>query len=75
MAVGSELTTGETRDTSTGELARALAGSGVDVRRIVALPDDLAVVTGAFGDALFQFRVEPADFFLGARAQRPPRRP
>lgn len=52
MAVGSELTTGETRDTNTGELARALAGSGVDVRRIVALPDDLAVVTGAFGDAL-----------------------
>ena len=52
LAVGSELTTGETRDTNGGELARALAGSGVQVRRILALPDDLALVTAAFGDAL-----------------------
>ena len=52
LAVGSELTTGETRDTNGGELARALAGSGVHVRRILALPDDLALVTAAFGDAL-----------------------
>ena len=52
LAVGSELTTGETRDTNGGELARALAGSGVDVHRILALPDDLALVTAAFRDAL-----------------------
>ena len=52
MAVGSEITTGETRDTNGGELARALAGLGVDVRRIVALPDDLEVVTAAFREAL-----------------------
>jgi nicotinamide-nucleotide amidase len=52
LAVGSELTTGETRDTNGGELARALAGSGVHVHRILALPDDLALVTAAFGDAL-----------------------
>jgi nicotinamide-nucleotide amidase len=52
LAVGSELTTGETRDTNGGELARALAGSGVQVRRILALPDDLALVTAAFRDAL-----------------------
>jgi len=52
LAVGSELTTGETRDTNGGELARALAGSGVHVRRILALPDDLALVAAAFRDAL-----------------------
>jgi nicotinamide-nucleotide amidase len=52
LAVGSELTTGETRDTNGGELARALAGAGVHVRRIQAVPDDLTGVTAAFGDAL-----------------------
>ena len=52
LAVGSEITTGETRDTNGGELARTLAGLGVDVRRIVALPDDLATVTTAFAEAL-----------------------
>jgi len=52
LAVGSELTTGETRDTNGGELARALAGSGVHVHRILALPDDLALVAAAFRDAL-----------------------
>lgn len=52
LAVGSELTTGETQDTNGGELARALASAGVTVRRITALPDDLAAVTAAFADAL-----------------------
>jgi nicotinamide-nucleotide amidase len=52
LAVGSELTTGETRDTNGGELARALAGSGLHVHRILALPDDLALVTAAFREAL-----------------------
>lgn len=52
LAVGSELTTGETRDTNGGELARSLSLQGVAVRRIVALPDELALVTAAFGEAL-----------------------
>jgi nicotinamide-nucleotide amidase len=52
LAVGSELTTGETRDTNGGELARELALRGVVVRRISALPDELALVTDAFVDAL-----------------------
>lgn len=52
LAVGSELTNGETRDTNGGELASLLAGAGVTVRRITALPDDLALVTRAFADAL-----------------------
>ena len=41
LAVGSELTTGETRDSNGGELAASLAAAGVTVRRITALPDDL----------------------------------
>jgi len=52
LAVGSELTTGETRDTNGGELARSLSLQGVAVRRIVALPDELALVTAAFAEAL-----------------------
>ncbi|MFH0751311.1 MAG: molybdopterin-binding protein [Chloroflexota bacterium] len=52
LAVGSELTTGETRDTNGGELARSLSLQGVGVRRIVALPDDLALVSAAFVEAL-----------------------
>jgi nicotinamide-nucleotide amidase len=52
VAVGSELTAGETRDTNGGELARSLSLQGVVVRRIVALPDDLVLVTDAFTEAL-----------------------
>ncbi|TMC65844.1 MAG: competence/damage-inducible protein A [Chloroflexi bacterium] len=52
LSIGSELTTGETRDTNTGELARSLSTRGVTVLRIQALPDDLEVVTGAFAAAL-----------------------
>jgi len=52
LAVGSELTTGETRDSNGGELAASLAAAGVTVHRITALPDDLAAVSAAFADAL-----------------------
>lgn len=52
LAVGSELTTGETRDTNGGELARELAVRGVTVRRVSSLPDEMALVTGVFLDAL-----------------------
>ncbi len=45
LAVGSELTTGDTRDTNGGEIARELTDLGVDVRRLTALPDDLVAVT------------------------------
>ncbi len=45
FAVGTELTTGETRDTNGGELAASLSSEGISVRRIVALPDDLSSVT------------------------------
>jgi nicotinamide-nucleotide amidase len=44
VAVGSELTTGETRDTHGGDLAREITALGVTVGRIVALPDRLDVV-------------------------------
>lgn len=52
LSIGTELTVGETRDTNAGDLARDLTRQGVVVTRITALPDDLAAVTAAFGDAL-----------------------
>jgi nicotinamide-nucleotide amidase len=52
LAVGSELTTGETQDTNSGELARSLAETGVDVAWISALPDRLDTVSTALSGAL-----------------------
>jgi competence/damage-inducible protein CinA-like protein len=52
LSIGTELTVGETRDTNAGDLARDLTGRGVVVGRVTALPDDLAAVTAAFGEAL-----------------------
>jgi nicotinamide-nucleotide amidase len=52
LSIGTELTVGETRDTNAGDLARDLTLRGVVVRRISALPDDLATVTEAFATAL-----------------------
>ncbi len=52
LAVGTELTTGETRDTNGGDLASDLSRMGVAVVRMVQLPDDLALVTAAFREAL-----------------------
>src|SRR5688500_7372003 len=52
LAVGSELTTGSTRDTNSGDLARELTLLGVRVLRSVALPDDLEIATAAFADAI-----------------------
>ena len=52
LAIGSELTTGETRDTNSGDLSRSLGEAGVDVAWISALPDRLGTVTAALNDAL-----------------------
>jgi len=52
LAIGSELTVGETRDTNSGDLARSLADTGVEVAWISALPDRLASVTAALRGAL-----------------------
>ena len=52
LAVGSELTVGETRDTNRGDLARSLAGHGVEVEWIAALPDRLSTVVDTLRDAL-----------------------
>jgi nicotinamide-nucleotide amidase len=52
LAVGTELTTGDTRDTNGGDLAGDLAAAGVAVRRIAAVPDDLDLVTGSIAAAL-----------------------
>ena len=52
IAVGSELTVGETRDTNSGELAGDLTREGVAVQRLTALPDQLEVVRDALAAAL-----------------------
>jgi nicotinamide-nucleotide amidase len=52
LAIGSELTVGETRDTNSFELARSLAESGVEVAWISALPDRLETVAAALTGAL-----------------------
>ena len=52
LAIGTELTTGATRDTNSGDLARDLTAAGVAVLRTTALPDDLDVATAAIRAAL-----------------------
>ena len=52
LAIGSELTVGETRDTNSGEMAASLTVEGVRVLRMTTLPDDLDAVRDAFSDAL-----------------------
>src|SRR4051794_24341977 len=52
LAVGTELTVGETADTNSGELARSLVAHGVTVGRTSSLPDDLPVVVEALRAAL-----------------------
>jgi len=52
LAVGSELTTGETRDTNSGDLARDLSQAGVTVAWTSALPDVLPTVVAALQRAL-----------------------
>jgi nicotinamide-nucleotide amidase len=52
LAIGSELTVGETQDTNSSELARSLAEAGADVAWISALPDRLDTVSTALSGAL-----------------------
>jgi nicotinamide-nucleotide amidase len=52
LAVGSELTTGETRDTNSGEIAHSLSEAGVEVAWVSALPDRLGTVVAALRGAL-----------------------
>ena len=51
LSIGSEITVGETRDTNAGELAAALTREGVEVGRLLALPDRLDLVSGALASA------------------------
>lgn len=52
LAVGTELTTGTTRDTHSGDLAAELSARGVEVTRITVVPDRLDVVREAFEAAI-----------------------
>ena len=52
IAVGSELTTGETRDTNSGDIARMLSEAGVTVEWISSMPDVLETVVESLRRAL-----------------------
>ncbi len=52
LAVGTELTSGATRDTNGGDLAAELSELGVAVGRIVAVPDDQTALEEALEAAL-----------------------
>jgi nicotinamide-nucleotide amidase len=52
VAIGTELTVGETIDTNSGELARSLVAHGVGVTRVTNLPDHQATVVETLRDAL-----------------------
>lgn len=52
LAVGSELTTGETRDTNGGDLAADLSRLGVHVVRVELLPDELDAAATAIRRAI-----------------------
>ncbi len=51
LAVGSELTTGDTRDTNASDLAADLSSRGVVVTGILLLPDDRRAIAAAFQSA------------------------
>ncbi len=52
LSIGTEITSGETRDTNAGELAGSLTGAGLEVLRLGALPDRRAAVEDGFRAAL-----------------------
>jgi nicotinamide-nucleotide amidase len=52
IAVGSELTSGETRDSNGAELAADLSGRGLRVTGVLLLPDDRVAIAAAFRSAL-----------------------
>lgn len=54
LSVGSELTTGETRDTNAGDLARGLTEAGVVVLRTTSMPDDEPALRSAIEGALLR---------------------
>lgn len=52
LAIGSELTTGSTAETNSGELAAELMGLGLDVLGIAVVPDRLPAIRDALGTAI-----------------------
>lgn len=52
LAVGTELTVGETTDTNSGEIARSLVAHGVSITRVSDLPDHQPTLVEAMGAAL-----------------------
>lgn len=89
LAVGTELTLGLVAETNSGEVATALGSSGLDVQRIVTLPDEkallqheisalvrmysLVVVTGGLGPTHDDVTREAAADALGSPLLADPR--
>ena len=71
LSIGTELTTGETRDTNAGELARWLTTEGVVVGRLTALPDRRASVEAALAAGARAGRPRRHDRRPRAHARRP----
>src|SRR5207249_9347020 len=65
LSVGSELTTGETRDTNAGELAAWLTAAGVRVTRLIGVPDDLEIVREAFAAGIVRAQLVVSTGGLG----------
>lgn len=65
LAIGTEVTSGETRDTNSGELARSLVAAGVEIGRITAVPDRRTAVEDAFRSALGRVDLVVASGGLG----------
>jgi nicotinamide-nucleotide amidase len=65
VAIGDELLAGEFHDTNSGEIARALAGLGIEVDRFVVLGDDRARLTRSFWELARDYAIVVASGGLG----------
>jgi nicotinamide-nucleotide amidase len=65
VAIGDELVRGDHADTNSGEIARALAQLGIEVRRCVVLGDDRDALERAFYELTREFQIVVATGGIG----------
>jgi len=65
VAIGDELVTGDIVDSNSGEIARALAGLGIEVERFVVLGDDRPGLAHAFWELARDYGIVVATGGLG----------
>lgn len=65
VAIGDELLAGEVLDTNSGHVARALFEQGIEVDRVLQLPDQRASLAKAFYDLCSEYRLVVACGGLG----------